>query len=122
MAEGLARTMGGDAIVAASAGTLRAQAVAPKAVQVMADLGIDISHQEPKGLTKEMVDGADRVYIMGCDARDMCPEVWLENAIDWDLEDPMGKGVGKYREVRDFIRRHLEEALHQEGIEPSVID
>ncbi len=118
MAEGLARAMGGDAVEAASAGTMRAQQVAPKAVQVMAELGIDISGQEPKGLTRESIDDADRVLIMGCDARDMCPAAWLEDAIDWELEDPMGQGVEKYREVRDLIRQHVEDLLREEGIEP----
>ena len=47
MAEGFAKTMGGDSVEAASAGTMRAQQVAPKAVQAMAELGIDISSQEP---------------------------------------------------------------------------
>ena len=118
MAEGLARAMGGDAVEAASAGTMRAQQVAPKAVQVMAELGIDISGQEPTGLTRESIDDADRVLIMGCDARDMCPAAWLEDAIDWELEDPMGQGVEKYREVRDLIRQHVEDLLREEGIEP----
>ena len=119
MAEGLARAMGGGRVEASSAGTMRAQAVAPKAVQVMAEIGIDISGQSPKGLTEDMITAVDRVFIMGCDARDMCPVVWLEGAIDWDLEDPMGKGVEKYREVRDLIRRHIEDMLRDEGIEPS---
>ncbi len=118
MAEGLARAMGGEVVEASSAGTMRAQQVAPKAVQVMAELGIDISGREPKGLTRESIDAADRVLIMGCDARDMCPAVWLEDAIDWELEDPMGQGVDKYREVRDLIRQHVEDLLRKEGIEP----
>ena len=121
MAEGLARAMGGDAVEAASAGTMRAQQVASKAVEVMAELGIDISGQRPIGLTKEMIDSADRAFTMGCDARDMCPVVWLEDVVDWELEDPMGKGVEKYREGRDLIRRHIEDLLREEGIEPKPI-
>jgi arsenate reductase len=121
MAEGLARAMGGDRVRATSAGTSPAEAVAPKAVQVMAELGIDISSQHPDLLTRGLIDDADRVYIMGCDARGMCPAAWLANAIDWELEDPMGKGVEKYREVRDLIREHIEDALYEEGIEPASI-
>ncbi len=118
MAEGLARAMGGDRVAASSAGTAPADRVAPKAVHVMAELGIDISSQTPDLLTRGLLDAADRVFIMGCDARGMCPAAWLETAIDWELEDPMGKGVEKYREVRDHIRRHVEEALRAEGMEP----
>ncbi len=118
MAEGFARAMGGDRIIAASAGTMSAEQVAPKAVAAMAELGIDISGQRPKALTEEMLDAADRVFIMGCDARRYCPAIWLENAEDWDLEDPMGQGLDKYREVRDLIREHMARTLEKEGIAP----
>jgi arsenate reductase len=122
MAEGLARALGGDRVEATSAGTAPAETVAPKAVQVMAELGIDISSRRPRPLTRELIDGADRVYIMGCDARGMCPVTWLAHAVDWELEDPMGKGAEKYREVRDLIRGHVEEALRNEGIEPEALE
>ncbi len=118
MAEGFARAMGGERVIATSAGTMAADRVAPKAVQVMAELGVDISGQEPKALTREMLDAADRVLIMGCDARKYCPAVWLQDAVDWDLEDPMGQGVEKYREVRDLIRRRMLDLFEEEGIEP----
>jgi arsenate reductase len=121
MAEGFARAMGGDKVMASSAGTMSADRVAPKAVEVMAELGVDISHHEPKPLTKEMLDSADRVFIMGCDAKRYCPTTWLDDAEDWDLEDPMGQGVEKYREVRDLIRVHMERTLRREGIDPIAI-
>jgi len=92
--------------------------VAPKAVQAMSELGVDISGQEPKALTREMLDAADRVLVMGCDARAYCPAAWLQDAEDWDLEDPMGQGLEKYREVRDLIRRRMLDLFDEEGIEP----
>jgi arsenate reductase len=55
---------------------------------------------------------------MGCDARSVCPAAFLERAIDWELEDPMGQGVDKYREVRDLIRKHIVDLLRKEGIAP----
>ena len=116
MAEGLARAMGGDAVEARSAGTSPGDRVAPKAVEVMRELGVDISGQRPKLLTKEMLDRADLSITMGCDARDMCPAPWLANAPGWEIEDPMGQGIEKYREVRDDIRRRLERLFEREGI------
>lgn len=117
MAEGLARALGGDRVRATSAGAVPADVVAPKAVQVMEELGIDISGQQPKLISRELVDAADAVFIMGCDARSVCPASFLERAIDWELEDPMGQGVDKYREVRDLIRKHIVDLLQKEGIE-----
>ena len=116
MAEGLARAMGGDRIVAESAGTSPGDKVAPKAVDVMAELGIDISHQRPKLLTRDALDRADRSFTMGCDARDQCPAPWLAGSGAWEIDDPVGQGIEKYREVRDDIRRHLERLLKDEGI------
>ncbi len=118
MAEGLARTMGGDGVDATSAGTAPAEAVAPKAVEAMAELGIDIAHQSPKVLSRELIDRAEIVLTMGCDARGMCPAGWLVEAVEWEIEDPMGKGLAKYMEVRDIIRRHVHDLLMAEGIEP----
>lgn len=116
MAEGLARAMGGDAVEARSAGTAPGDKVAPKAVEVMREAGIDISGARPKLLTKELLEWADMSFTMGCDARDMCPAPWLATAGEWELEDPMGKGIEKYREVRDEIVRHLEALFEREGI------
>ena len=121
MAEGLARAMGGDRVDATSAGTVPADAVAPKAVEAMAELGIDIAHQSPKALRRELIDRADVVLTMGCDARGMCPAGWLEDAVDWEIEDPIGKGLDKYREVRDVIRRHVHDLMVAEGIEPRSV-
>ena len=121
MAEGLARAMGGEHIDVMSAGTAAAEAVAPKAIVAMAELGIDITSQAPKALTRELIDAADRVLIRGCDAKSMCPAAWLEGAVDWDLEDPMGKGLVRYRQVRNLVRRHIEDLLEAEGIEPAPI-
>jgi arsenate reductase len=116
MAEGLARAMGGDRVEARSAGTSPGDKVAPKAVEVMRELGIDISHHRPKALTEGMLAWADRSFTMGCDARDMCPAPWLASAGDWRLDDPVGLGPEKYRAVRDEIAVHLRELFDAEGI------
>ncbi len=121
MAEGLARTLGGDRVRASSAGAVPAEMVAPKAVRVLEELGIDISGHQPKPISRELVDAADAVFIMGCDVRSVCPAAFLEQAIDWELEDPMGQGVERYREVRDLIRQHIEALLRDEGIEPAAL-
>jgi len=116
MAEGLAQAMGGDRVAAESAGTSPGDKVAPKAVEVLAELGIDISRHRPKLVTRDMLDRADRSFTMGCDARDQCPAPWLGSSGDWEIEDPVGQGLDKYREVRDDIRRHLQELFAEEGI------
>lgn len=116
MAEGLARAMAGDRVEAMSAGVSPGDKVAPKAVEVMRELGVDISDHRPKPLTEGMLEWADHTFTMGCDVRDMCPAEWLSGAGDWRLDDPMGLGLEKYRAVRDEIVAHLMELFDDEGV------
>jgi len=112
MAEGFARHLGKDRVEAMSAGTVPAEMVAPKAIEVMAEKGIDISMQMPKMLDLELALSCDRVITMGCDAKDMCPAPLVKRlGEDWGLEDPMGKGIEKYRKVRDLIEKKVQHLL-----------
>ena len=89
--------------VGISAGTSPAGALKQGAVEVMKEIGIDISQQVPKKLATGMVKKAERIYTMGCVKG--CPVTPPDKTIDWDLDDPAGKPIGKYREVRDEIER-----------------
>jgi len=102
---------------AASAGTMPAGSVSPEAAAVMKEKGIDISSQQPKMLTAELLDRADRVVTMGCGVEGVCPSV-LVPAEDWGLDDPAGQPIEKVREIRDSIEarvKHLIEELREEG-------
>jgi arsenate reductase len=98
MAEGFAREYGHDA---ASAGTTPASRVASNAVEVMAELGIDISAQTPKLLDLESLDSWDKVISMGCGVEETCPT--LKADADWGLDDPVSQGLDVYRNIRDQI-------------------
>lgn len=94
---------------AVSAGTRPEARVAPAAVAVMRELGIDISGQRPKPLTAEIIEQADRVISLGCGVAESCPvELGARIDEDWGLEDPAAGGpVEKVREIRDDIRRRV---------------
>jgi len=109
MAEGFFNALAQGKAAAKSAGNKPAQRVNPSAVKVMKEVGIDISEQKPKMITGEMVLEADKVVLMGC-GRDACPIVPRE-VVDWQIEDPFGKGIEKFREVRDTIRRRVKDLL-----------
>ena len=85
------------------------------AVQVMKEAGIDISRHKPKLVTAEMIRKAGRVILMGCE-KNTCPIV-PEEVADWQIEDPVGKGIEKFREIRDLIREKVEELLVELGEE-----
>ena len=92
-----------------SAGLQPADHVDPHAIKVMNEVGIDISHYEPKKLTLDMNNKFDFIVTMGC--VDGCPLTPLEKTIEWNIEDPKGKTIEKYREVRDTIRNHVEKLI-----------
>jgi arsenate reductase (thioredoxin) len=86
---------------ALSAGTTPAERVHPEVVDVMAELGIDLSRREPRLLTRELAERADVVVTMGCG--DACPVVPGTRYIDWDLEDPKGRPLAEVRATREEI-------------------
>lgn len=94
-----------------SAGSTPATEVNPAVVQVMAEVGIDISTERPKGLSDEAVHEADAVITMGCG--DACPIFPGKRYIDWELPDPAGKTVEEIRPIRDEIERRVKELVDE---------
>jgi arsenate reductase (thioredoxin) len=91
---------------ARSAGTTPGERVHPEVVEVMRELGIDLSDKQPKGLTTEDAEWADVVVTMGCG--DKCPYVPGTRYVDWDLPDPKGQPVEEVRATRDEIERRVQ--------------
>ncbi|MCF7547455.1 arsenate reductase ArsC [Pseudonocardia sp. WMMC193] len=92
-----------------SAGSTPAEEVNPAVREVMAEIGIDLSHEVPKKLTTDAVQASDVVISMGCG--DACPVFPGKRYLDWDLTDPAGKGVAEIRPIRDDIDRRVRELL-----------
>jgi protein-tyrosine-phosphatase len=91
---------------ALSAGTTPAERVHPEVVEVMREVGIDLSDRKPKALTRELAEQADVVVTMGCG--DACPYIPGKRYIDWDLPDPKGLPLEQVSEIRDDIARRLQ--------------
>jgi protein-tyrosine-phosphatase len=106
MAEGFFNNLANGKARAISAGTKPASAVDPKTIEVMGEVGIDISAARPKALIMEMLDQASRVVTMGCDAEGVCPASFVETE-DWQLEDPKGKPIEDVRRIRDQIKTRV---------------
>jgi arsenate reductase len=104
MAEALYRQAGGEA---RSAGTRPAEHVHPEVVEAMGELGVDLSARVPQRLERADAEWADVVVTMGCG--DECPYVPGKQYVDWQLEDPAGKGLDEVRRIRDEIARRLTE-------------
>jgi arsenate reductase len=95
---------------AISAGTRPASQINPLAVEVMKEVGINIiSSQKPKIITEDMIKSSDKSVNMGCIDKAECPMLFINNVIDWGIEDPKGKPIDKVREIRDDIERRVKE-------------
>jgi arsenate reductase len=92
---------------AQSAGTTPAAQVHPEVLQVMNELGIDLSQRVPQKLTTEMAEWADVVVTMGCG--DECPYIPGKRYVDWDLPDPKRLPIDDVRAIRDEIARRVEQ-------------
>jgi len=86
---------------ARSAGTAPAERVHQEVVEVMKEIGIDLSDRVPQKLTNELAQWADVVVTMGCG--DECPYIPGKRYIDWDLRDPKGLPIEEVRALRDEI-------------------
>src|SRR5690349_7001260 len=90
---------------ARSAGTTPGDRVHPEVVEVMRELGIDLSDRQPRELSGEDAEWADVVVTMGCG--DECPYIPGKRYLDWDLTDPKGQSVDAVRATRDEIERRV---------------
>ena len=118
MAEGFARILGAGVIEVASSG-LEASKVDPKAVEVMAEIGIDISNQTSKPLSDFKADDYNAVIsLCGCGVN--LPEAWVLRDIfqDWQLDDPEGEPIEIFYRVRDEIKERVASLLTKLGNTP----
>jgi arsenate reductase len=83
--------------------------VHPEVIEVMNELGVDLSGRRPQRLTDELAARADVLVTMGCG--DTCPYFPGKRYIDWDLPDPKGRPVAEVRATRDEIAQRVEKLL-----------
>jgi arsenate reductase len=95
---------------AVSAGTQPGSHVHPEVVEVMREVGIDLSDARPQRLTPQR---AELLVTMGCE--DECPVLPGTERADWPLEDPKGQPVERVREIRDDIRSRVNALVESRG-------
>ena len=111
MAAGFMQFLSEGRVKVLSAGSAPKESINPIAVEVMSEIGIDISNNQPKVLTNEAVQESDVVITMGCG--DACPFYPGKRYEDWVLEDPAGQSIEKVREIRDQIREKVGKLLSE---------
>ena len=109
MAEALFNRLAPADVRAESAGQEpRREGVWPAVVEVMREIGIDLSAKRPKRLMPEMQLHADWAVTLACGAT--CPYV-PTTVEDWEIPDPAGKSVDEVRVIRDQIALRIRDLL-----------
>ena len=117
MAEGFLKAFGGERYKVFSAGITPA-GINPRAIEVMAEIGIDISNQTSDAINSELLDRADLLITLCGDARENCPFVPVKvEKRHWPLEDPARTEgseteiVESFRIVRDQIKGYIDKLI-----------
>ena len=108
MAEGFARSSAPQAVEVWSAGT-EPRSVHPAAIEVMAEVGIDLAGQRAKSLDEVPWRDADTVVTLCGEAEEVCPTLAADvRKVHWPLPDPSrapeSERLETFRRVRDEIR------------------
>ena len=112
MAAGLIRKTAGDAVEVHSAGTKPGGAVNDLSAEVLQEVGVDITGEQPKLIDYELARDVDLVVTLGREAQlDPLPGPQIQN---WDTDEPSERGIDgveRMRLVRDDIAARVRE-LH----------
>lgn len=119
MAEGFARTLGQGLIEAHSAG-LMAAGVHPRAIAVMQEAGIDISHQRSREIDPDLLRTMDVVITLCDNAAEACPRTPPAiKRLHWPVKDPVGtvgteeEIIAEFQRARDEIKVKIQRLIRE---------
>jgi protein-tyrosine-phosphatase len=92
----------GDRVEIATGGTDPADHVHPEVVEVMDEIGIDVSDRVPRAISDDELAACDHVATMGCSTLSLDAERDVEMR-DWALPDPDGEDLDEVRAIRDEV-------------------
>jgi arsenate reductase (thioredoxin) len=88
--------------------------VHPQVVEVMRELGLDLSTRRPQRLADDLVQQADVVVTMGCG--EACPVVPGTTYEDWPLDDPKGQDLDTVRRIVEQVDERVRDLLGRLGV------
>ena len=109
MAEAIATSLAGSRWDIWSAGSHPSGRVHPVAIQLMAELSLDLTGHRSKGIEELPKRSWDYVVTMGCG--DACPTLQARQRLAWDIADPVGLPIEEARQIRDDLARRVNELL-----------
>lgn len=109
IAEAFATIHGNGKVESFSAGSRPSGKVNEKAVEVMKELGYDLSKHSSKSINDYKNMEFDYVVTMGCG--DECPFIPAKNREDWTIPDPKNFPEEDFRKIRDLIENEVLDLL-----------
>ena len=118
MAAAWMRRLAGDQVTVLSGGSDPADRMNPAVVESMAEVGIDVSREQPRSWSTGDIRAADVVVTMGCG--DACPVFPGKRYLDWEIEDPSGRSAEEVRPIRDEIESGVRRLITDLGLTTAV--
>jgi arsenate reductase (thioredoxin) len=112
MAEGLFRQKAGDSVEVFSAGT-KPKGINPLAIEVMKEIGIDISGHQSKDVSAFQGEKFDAVITVCDNAKESCPVFPGSKMIHWSLNDP--EDIAAFRMIRDDLNHRIDDFLSKQS-------
>jgi len=107
MAEAFFRKFTKNKFNVISAGTTPSPKLNPIAIEVMKEIGIDMTEQSPKTLSDSMISSSFKTVNMGCMDKESCSALFVKDVIDWNISEPKEKTLEQVREIRDQIENKV---------------
>jgi len=107
MAEAFFRKFTKNKFNVISAGTTPSPKLNPMVIEIMKEIGIDMTKQSPKTLSDSMISSSFKTVNMGCMDKESCPALFVKDVISWNIPDPKEKTIDQVREIRDQIENEV---------------
>ena len=107
MAEALAHHQGNGKVRAWSAGSAPLGSIAEGTEAVLAEKGISLAGHYSKGLEDIPLKEMDVIVTMGCEVACTTFPGFRGRTVEWEIPDPYGEGLERFREVRDIVESEV---------------
>jgi len=106
---------------AISAGTNPDKKIHPWTIQIMKEVGIDVSWQKPKSLSNKLMKGADKIIVMDSELLDNIPKKYLSKTEEWKIEKLFGKSIRQVRKIRNQIKIKTKQLIKKPSLREGLI-
>lgn len=98
---------------AISAGTDPDEKIHPWTIEVMKEVGIDVSQQKPRLFSNGLLKKVDKIIVMESGLLKDIPLKYSPKLEEWKIEKLLGKSIGQIRKIRDQIKKRVKQLIKE---------